>query len=183
MTVTIDIFKPPENEAEAGRILADHMPEGRAWGRKNSPGDPMNGLINGLSSVFLAVLENIFEVAGDFDINESVNLLSDWEESVGLPDECIFDPASIEERRENVLGRLSKDPVVTLQEFTDLIFQMTGVAATLTQGATRFTINVDIGLNVFPYTFPITFGDDSRIALIQCILDRVKPANVLINYL
>lgn len=121
MTVDISIFKAPETDEEAGKILAGHMPQGRAWDKKNDPESSMNGLVKGLAADFMQVQQKIYEMAEEFNINLTTDLLPDWETSVGIPDDCVFTFNTLAERRQRVIERLRNVPVVTKQEMTDYL--------------------------------------------------------------
>lgn len=202
MVATLEIFKPPRDLGKAGTILADHMPEGRAFGKKCEDGSVMSGLIKGLASDFLIVQEQIFELASQFDISLSVDLLPDWEESVGIPDDCIFNIDTLSERRNAVISRLRNIPVVTKEDFEQLAFGLSGLTVTVTAGrdteavfpfsfhvvlgdaGARFHMYVDFGAvsDGFPYTFDFPFSNSARFDVVKCVFARVKPANVIIFY-
>jgi len=198
----IDIFKPPETLDKAADILSDHMPQGRAWGSKNIPGSNMRGIIRGLAIDFLKVQEQIYELSQQFDINLSIDLLPEWETSVGIPDDCIFDLSTLIERRENILGRFSKIPVVTKEDFENLALLLTGLTVTVEPGidyeevfpltfpitfgeeGARFIMYVTFGASSesFTYTFPFDFPAPERFDIVKCVFARVRPANVRIIY-
>ena len=198
----INIYKPPETLEEAALILADHMPQGRAWGSKSIPGSGIHGLVKGLVTDFLEVLQKIYELSIEFDINQSVHLLDDWEESMGIPNECIYDLVTLQERRDNILGQFSQLPVVNVDDFETLGSQLTGLSVTVEPGLVydhifslkfpvtfdhdglRFVMYVTFGseIETFPYTFPFTFISSERFDIVKCVFERVKPANVLIVY-
>ena len=121
MTVTKDILKTPTLE-QAVRLLAQHIYRGRIWDAKNTKGTNHHGLLHGcakplnLSQGFIELLAN------EFDINQTTLLLEEWEKSVGIPDRCVDNTAkTIEERREAVIQRLRKEPIVTIQELQDYV--------------------------------------------------------------
>jgi len=209
MTTTIDIFRPPATEEDAGRILADHMPQGRAWDKKHFQGSNLNGLVRGLSSNFQSVQEKIFELVQEFDINNTVGFLDEWEKSVGIPDECIFQFTTISERQQRVIQRLRKTPIVTLAELQDYIDSFfPDDTITLSNGTAltsfeydfevdflgdindKFIIKADVETesNVFgsefEYGFEFEFSGGPNTFLLECLLRNVIPANVaiLINF-
>ena len=188
MSVTIDIFKPPKNDTESGKLLAAEMPSGRAWDNKNVDGSEMNKLVKGLSSPFMQVSQKIFELAEEFNINKTQNLLEDWEESVGIPDDCIFTYSDIDDRRGRVMQRLSNVPVTTLAELQahiDAFF--VGHTVILTPASSDYVS--------FEFTFEMTFtsstnnkfridalissgGDED---MLECLLRSILPANVVLT--
>lgn len=187
MTVDTNIFNPPQTDEEAGRILAGHMPQGRAWDKKNDPESNLNGLVNGLAADFMQVQQKIYEMAQEFNISLTTDLLPDWETSVGIPDDCVFTFNTLAERRQRVTERLRNVPVVTLTEL-NIYIQAFFASHTViiinaaTSGSFEFTFEMSFseGINSrFVIIATITTGGDTD--LLTCLLRNVVPANVLIQ--
>jgi len=201
MVASLKIFEPPKTQKEAGQILADHMPQGRAFGKKCEDGSVMSGLIKGLASDFMAVQEMIFELASEFDIKLTTELLPDWEESVGIPDDCIFQFTTLEQRRDRVIQRLRKVPIVTIEElqaFVDSFFPNENII--LHPGSELFTFEYDLEFTFlgdinekfiivaevpvtgdgFEYTFEFEFSGGPDTYLLECLLRKVLPGNVML---
>lgn len=196
--LTFSSVKAPALEKTANQ-LSVCLPEGRAWNAKATPGTVMRSLIVGCASEFNVVQQQIEHMAREFNINLTVDLLPDWEASVGLPDACQTELTSLVDRRQAVIGRLRKVPIVTVADFEALILSLTGQAATVSPGATfesfplafpitfadsspLFKIYVDIEDNIdagFPYAFPFPFGTTTS-GLIRCVLEQIIPANVIL---
>ncbi len=124
MSVPLSKFDQPTID-EATRQLADHSPSGAAWGSKLIEGTVLNAVMHGAAKPFNITQGRISDLVTDFDINQAVELLSDWETSVGLPDDCFGIVTDIDERRAQVRERFARTPVVTLAEqqaFVDAIF-------------------------------------------------------------
>lgn len=189
MTTTLDIFRPPSTEEESGRILADHLPQGRAWGKKNTPNSTMNGLIRGLSSNFKAVQDKTFELVEEFDINNSVNLLEEYEISVGIPDECVVTSSTISERQQRVIQRLKKTPIVTiseLQEYLQAFFESNTITVSNVSPSQtfEFTFEFQFSNNInekFLLTISITDSTIEDVELLTCLSRNVVPGNVAIK--
>lgn len=199
MTVTPAKFAQPDIESTVVQ-LADHMPSGDAWSAKLIEDSDLHSQMHGSAKPFNMTQGRIEDLTREFDINQTVELITDWESSVGLPDVCLGPVSGIDERRSLVKERLSKTPVTTLaqqQAFIDRLFP--GLGVTLIPGAEFFG---------FEYTLEMFFlGDVNErfiiVALIppqepffefdleleltggidqtelQCVLDRICPANVL----
>lgn len=186
MTVDINIFKPPETDEESGRNLASHMPQGRAWDKKNIADTNLNGLVRGLSANAMSVQQKIYEMAQEFDINQTSDLLEDWEESVGIPDDCVFVYSDIEDRRNRVIQRLRNVPVVTMAEiqaYIDAFFVGYTVTLQNASAATEFEYEFEFDFvgdmnNRFVIIADISDGGD--IGRLRCLLRDVLPANVVI---
>jgi hypothetical protein len=111
-----DIFTAPSQEQTAQQ-MADSLPRGRAWIAKNVDTSTLRKHINGLAVMHNRAQQQIELLATEFDINQTVALLPEWETSVGEPDSC-FDGVlgTIEQRRATVIEKLRKTPTVTLAE-------------------------------------------------------------------
>lgn len=185
---------------EATRQLASTIPDGRAWQAKSIPGTNMYAVVSACASEFREIQIQIETLAREFDINLSDQLLPDWEASCGLPEECIGQMASLEDRRNAVILRLRKIPFVTKADYENLAFQLTGLSVTVTPGAEielfpldfpipfssgnsyfKLYVTFNDAIGGFPYLFPFNFvstGDN----IIRCVFEQIAPANVLIIF-
>ena len=200
MTVTDDIFKAPTIDGTADE-LSDHMPQGKAWMAKSVEGSNLRSLIYGSARSFNVSEQQIELLAKEFDINQTTLLIDEWEESVGLPDSCLGALSGIEDRRNLVIDRLRKLPIVTLEEMqavVDEIFPGTGV--TLFPGSEYYTFEYDFEATFlgdieekfilvaeipsqepqFEYDFEVDFDIGIDIDKLRCVLERIIPANVLL---
>ena len=180
--------------------LADHMPSGDAWAAKLIEDSDLHSQMHGTSKPFNMTQGRIEDLTREFDINQTVELVTDWETSVGLPDICLGPVSDIDERRDLIIERLSKTPVTTLaqqQAFIDRLFP--GLGVILIPGAEFFSFEYDIEMFFmgdvnekfiivalippqepffeFDFEFNLTGGIDQT--QLQCVLDRISPANVL----
>ncbi|QDP66032.1 MAG: hypothetical protein GOVbin631_93 [Prokaryotic dsDNA virus sp.] len=198
MTITKQIFKAPNREGTANE-LASHMPDGIAWESKYKEDTNLRGLVYGMSTPINTTEQLIEELSEEFDINQTTLLIDEWEKSVGLPDECFGVVTDIETRRQLVLDRIKKSPLVTLSELQSFVNAfLDGITVTLYPGkpyyslpyrlpqhligdvAKRFILvaEVDRGGESLPYKLPqqlVRGIDEDRI---RCLLEKVIPANV-----
>lgn len=191
----LNFFDAPTVE-ESGIQLANAMPRGRVWGKKDLPDTNIYKLIRSLAASFNLVQQQIELLAQEYQINLSVDLLPDWETSVGIPDECLMELDTLEQRRNAVISRLRGVPVVTKEEFEALGLELIDQEITVTDGwsfdtannypdtYSRFKMYVQFPFapTGFPYAFPLPFGR-FRNDLITCVFDKIKPANTIIIYL
>lgn len=188
------------SQEEATRQLASTIPDGRAWQAKSLPGTNMYAVVSACASEFRQIQIQIETLAREFDINLSDQLLPDWEASCGLPEECIGQMASLEDRRNAVILRLRKIPFVTKADYENLAFQLTGLSVTVTPGAEielfpldfpipfssgnsyfKLYVTFNDAIGGFPYLFPFNFvstGDN----IIRCVFEQIAPANILIIF-
>jgi len=199
MTVAVGKFKQPVIEGTVTQ-LADHMPTGDAWAAKLVEDSDLHSQMHGTSKPFNMTQGRIEDLSRESDINQTVELISDWESSVGLPDVCLGPLSDIDERRALIIERLSKTPIVTIgqqQTFIDRLFPDLDI--TLIPGADFFGFEYSLEMfflgNVnekfiivavlppqdpffeFDLEFPFTGGVDQT--ELQCVLERISPANVL----
>lgn len=192
------LFDAPDVEGTS-RQLARHMPEGRAWGAKGVVGSNTNALIQACAAALNRVQQQISELATQYDIPLTTDLLVDWEKSVGIPDDCLDVALDLAERRQNVIDRLRRAPIVTKAEFEALGTALLGDTVTVDAGAdieifnmpfpvvfgsapARFKMFVNLpGRTGFPYAFPIPFGA-ARSELLECVFRKLAPANVVVVF-
>jgi hypothetical protein len=159
-----DIFTAPLSTSQQ---MADSLPQGKAWGSKNIDGSNTRKLINSLAVAHNRAQQQIELLAGEFNINKTVELLADWETSVGEPDSC-FDGVlgTLAQRRESVIEKLRKTPTVTLAEMQAYIdrkvpdIEVRLIPASTLQPAYVSTENNDLTVAVgadafYPNTIPI----------------------------
>jgi hypothetical protein len=192
-------FTAPTIEGAASQ-LASNLPDGRCWEAKNLPGTNVYATISACGAEFREIQKQIETLAREFDIALTDQLLPDWEKSCGLPEECIGQMASLEDRRNAVILRLRKIPFVTKEELEQLAFELTGLSITVTPGpdiemfALDFPARFSVGnsyfklhvifndtIGGFPYRFPLPFllGPNQ---IIECLFRQIVSATVLLIF-
>lgn len=183
-------------------FLASHFPDGRVWEAKNVDDTEMRNLIKCCARAFVLIQEEIYRLAIEADINLTVDLLPDWGNSVGLPNQCVLNLDSLEKRRHAVIQRLRKIAVTTKADFELMALELGYVVEVepgvkhggfqydfpIYFGSTnpRFWMIVKYINSIFPvesfsYNFPIIFGE-SPFKIINCLFKQIVPANVIIYY-
>lgn len=192
-------FKAPSQE-EATRQLAANLPDGLAWQAKNLPGTNTYAQVSACAAEFREIQLQIETLAREFDVRLTEQLLPDWEKSCGLPEECLGELASLEDRRNAVILRLRKIPFVKAEEYEALAFDLTGLDVTVTPGAEIELFPLDFPcvfssgnsyfklyvyfndtFGGFPYSFPLPFltGPSN---IVECVFEQIAPANVLLVF-
>lgn len=195
-----DIFKAPNKEVSAQQ-MADCLPTGRAWGKRNDPESNVRKLINALSTAFNIVQQYVELLDDEFQISQTTDLLEDWEQSVGIPDSCVALSQTIAERRQDVIDRLSKKPIVTLadmQAYVDQLFPGMGVVLYpgyeyynfeyefevdfLGDVSDKFILVAEVPLsdNTFEYEFEMEFDASVNTDRLECLLNKINPACVYV---
>ena len=197
---TLDLFDPFTVDEQAF-MLASNMPVGKVWESSFALDSNMGKLIRGLGVEMYRIEVLTKKISDEIDINQTNELLVEWERSVGIPDSCFSNNVSVEDRRLQVLQKFSNFGGV--QKSSDFV----RVASIF-----GFDIVVQPGIDPggFPLTFPITFFDDTKSAthtifiiilgnvsgdfffplpfpipfssggktFLECIFEKLAPANV-----
>lgn len=200
-----NIFKAPDNDGTAQQ-MADCLPDGRAWQLKNDPDSNIRKLINSLSVAHNLSQQQIELLDDEFKIENTYDLLEDWEESVGIPDSCVSSSTTVIERRQDVINRLNKSPIVTLddmQAYVDAMFPGMGVILHpgydyynfeyefevdfLGDVSDKFILVAEVPMSVitFEYEFEMEFDASIDTTRLECLLNKINPACVyiIIEYL
>lgn len=91
--------------AKYKQLIVDLLPRGRLWDVLNQP--LLSALLESLAVELARIDDRVGDALREADPRQSVELLEDWERLVGLPDECSPENPTIEERRAQVLQRLT----------------------------------------------------------------------------
>ena len=123
-------FEPELTEAEllnGQKIANDHLPKGRLWEAFGVP-ETANYAISAAVGAMIALhLKYIEYLQKELNPYTTVDLISEWEASCGLPDPCtIHFGNTLEQRRKQVIYRLRRKPTITANDFEKIIKEMTG---------------------------------------------------------
>jgi hypothetical protein len=201
VTVTAEIFKAPSIDGTADELAAA-MPDGRVWQSKYIDGSNMRALVAGAAAPFNIAEQKVEELASEFDINQTTDLLGEWEESVGLPDPCLSGPQTTAERRAAIIERFRRIPVVTLgamQSAVDALFPGAGIE--LFAGADYYGFELEFEYSFFgaanekfvivarvpsqvpffEYDFEIDLTGAINVDEFICYMNKIIPANVYLQ--
>ena len=198
MTDQCQLFTPDSDQAD---LLAAHLPLGGVFDAAREDGTNFRSLIEGLGTEYFREEENVFDVCQEMDPRITNDLLSEWERSVSIPDDCFSTAEDIDRRREAVLLKLGGFRVQTAQDFVNLAallgqnieieagavsgaYPMTYPASYLggAKGA-RFTMIVhfpDAENTKYPQPYPVPYGVAT--GLVECIIQHAAPANVTVIF-
>lgn len=189
--------------------LIAHLPRGVAWLAARIPGKNIYKLWVAFSEAYEDAVEAMCKLPTELNPHSTTELITEWETAVGLPDACLPAATSLDERRSYLVFRLTKRRWTTEQDWKDLAF-LFGLEIVVTPGwhvqrpalwdkcfdsifwdlprLGRFHVWVDIvggcsDGNGFNYDFEYPFATDNEACQqFMCILERVKPANVVIRW-
>lgn len=182
--------------------LAAFYPAGSAFESANTEGSVFGDFTEGLSCEIKRVYDDINNLSEDYDILVTDELLSRWENAVGIPDDCFPGTGTKAERRSHVLLKFANMNVQTASDFEELAVLLGFADVTVTPlqdlafppydvpfipasaPSSRYTILVkgsNVVSNVPPYDVPF-IPSSSNQNILSCIFDKIKPANVKIIY-
>lgn len=91
------------------QAFADLLPTGPAWSR--DPDSALMRLVRGQAEIWGTLVDaraaDLLEV--ESDPRSTVGLLEDWERAFGLPDPCVQEQITIEERRQLLVQRIAEE--------------------------------------------------------------------------
>lgn len=191
----------PHTIEENAYLLASHFPLGKLWLNAFNPNSAFGKLVLGLAKEFQRFEVLVSKFYKEMDINQTDEMLPEWEESVGLPDDCFSTDVPLATRRLQVREKFSNFGGVQLAEdfvrvgavfgFDLTVIPYTSIAAfplafpinfVATSKEVKHTIFVVIngdlsGGDIFPLPFPIPFSSGGR-NFLQCIFETLAPASV-----
>ena len=123
--------------------LAAYLPSGKMFQSAMRSSTNFRKFIEGLANELVTAEGFIKSYQDQYDIRTSTLLVSEWENALGIPDDCFSGTGTIEERRRDALAKLGSLGVQTKEDFEALAL-LFGVNAQVFSGS---------GLGGFPLTF------------------------------
>lgn len=175
--------------------LSHYLPNDRLFSGKFKDDSELRKLLFGLAAELQRAEYYNSEFFEQRDIQTTTELIKEWESAVGIPDGCFTTDGTLEERRNHVLIKLAQS-IQTTKDFERignlLGFQYLSVIPLLSSGnppipiklpEARFIVLVT-GVGVAPKNPPysVPFIPSRGDSLIQCLFERLKPANVRFIY-
>ena len=199
---TSDLFTE-HSVTQHAKAMADYLPNGRPFESKNILGSIFNSLLLAKAAEFKRFEDVLRTVARELDPQCADELLPEWEQMLGIPDDCFSGTGTIEERRAAVIVKYAQSNVQTEEDFIALaatlgfeieiehgIDQITfpvvfPIPMFASEKEARFTMIVKV-LNVgssstFPLTFPFVFGSGNA-SILVCVFEKLVPANVKVIF-
>jgi len=178
------------------------LPRGRVW-----PKDPdvaQNAVMGGLAETFARLDGRAQSLLVDAFPPTTLELLPEWEASLGLPDPCEGPDQVLQQRRTQVVYRLVNTGGQSVAYFIGVLSRLGYENATITQFA-PFRADVDCAdrplygetwwsvwqinlpdLRVFEFCADISAADEPLISIandsVFCVIDQTKPAHTTVFY-
>jgi uncharacterized protein YmfQ (DUF2313 family) len=191
-------------QQEQARIIGNYLRNDKLHEAKNNPESNFFKILLGLSVGWLEIRNSAKQIIDNYNINNSLLLIEEWEKAVGIPDEIFDIAADIETRRKNILLKIAGSRATTDVQF-ERIAQILGFNINVVDGftassftykfpilllseATRpFAIVVEVDKKYktegFPFVFTFNFSID-LLGVLKQLFDKIKPAHckVFFNY-
>jgi len=179
------------------RALADYMPNGPLFEAKNIQDSNFRQLLKGIAGELFTAQGYLITLEEEYFPDATNLFIDEWLKALQIPDGCLLGTGTNDEKRRDILVKLSSLGVQTKKDFEELaaIFGVTITIVTGDEAASfpmsfpliffntpadsRYTIIVNFPLptgGFFIYNFPIVFGDKSQ-SILTCLFRRLRPAN------
>ena len=184
-------------------VLQKLLPLGRIWTRSSK--STLSKLLEGIGTEFERVEKRGYDLIREFDPRTSVESVEDWEEFLGLPDECDQVQDSSLERRYKLINRaLSFRGGQTPQYFVDYINALGFNASVYEYREFRAGISA-VGdplsngidwVNTWQLTLPATISYEFSVDVstvgealrvfkndsVECSIGHIKPAQTFVIF-
>jgi len=129
---TTDVLSHPEVETLEPAALA-LWPRGAAWGAPGleaaGEGTVLAQLTRAVLSPFCALYSRAWQLTLESRASTLVDSLDDWEADHGLPDRCVSEPQTIEQRKTSLLSRVAREATITPGDMVRLAAKLGFVVA------------------------------------------------------
>lgn len=177
--------------------LAQYLPNGKMFEAKNIHDSNFRALLRGLAGELFTAEGYLVDLDEQYFPDTTEQFLAEWESALGIPDACFSGIGTYNERRRDVIVKLSSLGIQTALDF-EALGDVFGIPVTVKPGtdhavfpmtfpiyftsdvlASKYVIIVTFEVDEsskFPLTFPFTFGDES-IGILECLFGKLKPSN------
>ena len=101
-------------------ILASYLRDDPLFESKNIEGEPLRKILVGLASHWLEFRSILNKLVNEYNPKNTTDLISEWESYVGIPDGCIGNKGTLEQRRLNILLKLAGINATTQKQFENI---------------------------------------------------------------
>jgi uncharacterized protein YmfQ (DUF2313 family) len=184
-------------QTQQADILAQYLRDDNLHEAKNRDDSTLRKILLGLASEWLNFRDKINEVSSEYNPQKTTALIQEWEEFVGIPDDCIPVASTIEQRRLNVLLKLAGINATTEKQFKNVAsilgynievsngvststFPLTLPFLLISEASAPFTIVITLSSSIQPNGFALTFPftlTSQQPAILDCLFNKLKPAN------
>lgn len=184
--------------------LVQMLPRGRAW--QAQPGSALDQLLHAIGDEFARAEARLTRLLDEADPRTALEMLGDWENTVGLPDQCFGISENVQERQVAVAQRVTASGGQSRAYFTQLAAAL-GYTITIEEfrparigdriGARLYTdewrpywrVHVLLGVGALPNAAVARIGDRIGVRLrgwgsldLECIIRRHAPAHSIVLF-
>lgn len=193
---------PRFSTADYRDALLSLLPRGRVWSRE--PGSVQYDLMSGFAPTFARLDARAQDLLFDAFPANTLELLPEWEATLGLPDPCDGEAQTIEQRRAQVLIKLFNGGGQTVGYYKAVLSRLGYANATITEFA-PFRANASVAnsplygdawwhvwninlpdLSVFYFSANISTAGEPLLTVstdaVFCAIEAIKPAHTLVTY-
>lgn len=178
------------------------LPRGRVWPK--DPAATQNGVLQGLAPTYVRLDARAMTLLVDAFPATTVELLPEWEQSLGLPDPCEGADQGLEQRRAQVVTRLASAGGQSVAYFLEVLARLGYPDGSIEQYAPfradrsvaetplfgpewAFAWRVNLPeLRVFYFQADISAADEPLLVISNdvavCVIDALKPAHTTVFY-
>lgn len=159
--------------------LQQLLPPGIAWPRNRDA--VLTQLLQALADGLARADASATTLLTEADPRRTLDLLPEWEQSAGLPDPCVKDPQTLEQRRQALVTRLTATGGASASYFESIAASL-GYHSAVEDVATHvWRINTveDVGVT-YARAGQAVAGDPIRdwgLDRLECVINRLKPAH------
>lgn len=171
--------------------LAAYMPDGDLFAAKHIADSNFRQLLRGITYELFDAQGYLCDLEEQYFPDATESFLSEWEQALGIPDDCFSGTGDVLERRRDIVVKLAALGIQTAEDFRQLA-EVFGEVIAVVPGSEytnyplpvpaddqkRYYIIIEFtpATGGFPYTFPFTFGSDA-IRILECLFVSLAPAN------
>ncbi|MDX2308091.1 MAG: putative phage tail protein [Hyphomicrobium sp.] len=122
-----------EPRGTAADTLTRHFPLGVAWAMFRTPGKMARRLLEAYAAAYDDLSSALCRLVAELDPRTTTELIGEWETGLSLPDQCLPDATTLEERRQQILFRLEKRRWTTAADWKELAL-LFGLVIEITPG-------------------------------------------------
>jgi len=167
----------------AAALLALALPTGQL---RDRIGQNYRALIRGCATTFERFHERVDQLVLEYDPRRTTELINEWEESVGLPDECTAAATTLQARRAEVVARLISVGGASIA-YLQSIAQAAGYTVTIEEVApAHIRIHSSASASIQYFLSGVSHSGDRLIETtnqqLECVLGRVLHAHLVVEY-
>jgi uncharacterized protein YmfQ (DUF2313 family) len=164
-------------------LVRDLYPNGRAW--STAPASVTAGVLRAIAAAIVEVELQVDRFQTDTNPARTIDLVSEWERALGLPDPCLGSNQNMETRRASITSRLAGNAGVSTPEVLAM-FAALGYTVTLLHFSPLKAGSALAGHFVYgiawQYVLGIQYLGSADRALLECALGHRLPAQVVLVF-